>query len=119
MNYDLRPPQSDFSVMQGDTFPLRLTVRNPAVAPATVGTPVNLTGCTIAGRIRRGATSYPFAVVSRDDLNGVVNLELSSTVMAGLSAGPYDYDIEITDTLGQTRKYARGVISVTSEATRA
>jgi hypothetical protein len=51
-------PTLKFNVKQGATFgPVEVTLRNPPVSPATVGVPIDLTGCTIRLQVRRKGLS--------------------------------------------------------------
>jgi hypothetical protein len=51
-------PTLQFDVKQGATFgPVEVTLRNPPVSPATVGTPIDLTNCTIRLQVRRKGLS--------------------------------------------------------------
>lgn len=116
----------DLLIRQGGTFgPVTDTLTNPDA------TPVNLTGCTIVGQIRKRAADTTvvavFDVQITDASAGVYTFGLSSTVTASIAAGLdstkpeslYAWDIELHDTLGRVTPLHWGAVRVHPEVTRA
>lgn len=97
-------------------FTLPLTVRNPVVPPATVGTPVDLTGATATGSIFKGfqaETSYPFTVTFDDDrTTGKLTVSMTDSAIAAIPYGMYLYQIRVEDSLGITLLYLEGVATI-------
>ena len=121
----------DLRVRQGATFgPIQATMRNPVVPPAELGTPVDLTGCTIRGQIRRKALDVAivasFAVTITNAVNGQYEFGLSSTTTTGITAGEtldstqskYVWDLELVDSSGRITPLYYGVVNVLREVTR-
>ena len=121
----------DLRIRQGATFgPIQATMRNPVIPPAEIGTPVNLTGCTIRGQIRRKALDVAiiasFAVTITNALNGQYEFSLSSATTAGITAGEnldstaskYVWDLELVDSTGRITPLYYGAVTVLREVTR-
>lgn len=116
----------DLLIRQGATFgPHQVTLTNPD------GTPVNLTGATVRGQIRRTALSTgsplaDLAVTIIDAPNGVFEFGLSSTQTAALGADESPqghasravWDMELQDTLGRVIPLFTGKVNVYREVTR-
>lgn len=82
--------------------------------------PVNLTGYTGAGQIRKhysssNSTSFTIAL---GGANGTVTISLSANTTANLVAGRYVYDVEVTDTGGLVSRLFEGIVTVTPQVTR-
>lgn len=111
MEYDLRPQTLNLDVKQGDSLKLgEFTLRLPD------GSPLDLTGCLIAAQMRRGSRAYSFTVTRGVDAAGTI---ASIERLLDMTPGPWDWDLQITDTLGKPRTYLAGVIRVEEDATRA
>lgn len=121
----------DLKIRQGATFgPIQATMRNPVVPPATIGTPVDLTGCTIRGQIRRKALDVAivasFAVTITNAAAGQYEFGLSSATTAGITAGEtldsstskYVWDLELVDATGRITPLYYGAVTVLREVTR-
>lgn len=121
----------DLRIRQGATFgPIQATMRDPVVLPATIGTPVDLTGCTIRGQIRRKALDVAiiasFTVTITNAVNGQYEFGLSSTTTAGITAGEtldsstskYVWDLELVDATGRITPLYYGAVTVLREVTR-
>jgi hypothetical protein len=112
-------------VRQGATLgPHSVTVRNPDL------TPVNLTGSTVRGQIRRKALDVAIIetlnVVVTDAVNGVFEFGLTATETAALVAGEgigdanskYVWDMEWEDSTGRILPLFYGDCTVFREVTR-
>lgn len=121
----------DLRIRQGATFgPIQAVMRNPPVSPATVGTLVNLAGCTIRGQIRRKALDVAiiasFAVTITDSSKGEYEFGLSSATTSGITAGEtldsttsrYVWDLELVDATGRITPLYYGTVTVLREVTR-
>lgn len=82
--------------------------------------PINLTGYTGAGQIRKhysssNSTSF---TITLGGANGTVTLALSANTTANLVSGRYVYDIEITNGSGLVSRIFEGIVTVTPQVTR-
>lgn len=116
----------DLLIRQGATFgPVTDTLSNPDE------TPVDLTGATIRGQIRKQpadtAIVASFDVVVTDAAGGKYTFGLSASTTAAIAAGAdvtkpesvYAWDIELQDTLGRVIPLHWGTVRVHREVTRA
>lgn len=116
----------DLLIRQGGTFgPVTDTLANPD------GSPVDLTGATIRGQIRKQpsdtAIVASFDVVITNALGGEYTFGLPASTTAGITAGAdvtkpdsiYAWDIELQDTLGRVIPLHWGTVRVHREVTRA
>lgn len=99
----------DIILRQGSTLgPFLVTLTNPN------GTPIDLTGCTIQGQVRKNAldTGNPIAsfdIVYIDRINGKFSFGIARTVTVAIPAGEYQkdeqsqyrWDMELIDTLSR------------------
>lgn len=117
--------QYDLIVRQGATFgPVSTTLRNPDT------TPVNLTGCTVRGQVRRSpgdaVVLAAFDVAITDAAGGVFVFGLDSTTTAAIPATPaldqwtcdYVWDLEMQDSLGRVIPLLWGTFTLHLEVTR-
>lgn len=115
----------DLLVRQGGTFgPHSFTLTNPD------GSPLNLTGATLRGQIRRKAldpvVAADIVVTMVDPLLGKFDISLSSATTAGIVCGPtikdplsaYEWDFEMVDSLGRVIPLYYGEVKVFREVTR-
>ncbi len=131
----------DLLIRQGANFgPVRFTMTSPdgSLFPASTDTPVpesafvpvDLTGCTIRGQIRKkpGDTDVAAAlsVTVTDAPAGRYELSLSAATTAGLTAGAnarapestYVWDLELVDSGGAVIPLYWGSVQVHREVTR-
>lgn len=131
----------DLQIRQGATFgPVRFEMSSPdgslvpapAVPPVPEAqyVPVNLTGCTIRGQIRRsvGDATPVAALVATitDALAGRYELSLPASVTAAMEAGAtafsreslYAWDLELEDAGGRVMPLYYGQVRVWGEVTR-
>jgi len=101
-------------VEQGATFSRTVTVSNS-------GTPVNLTGKTLRGKLRRRPTDVAaaadFTTAITNAAGGVFTISLAATTTSGLRAEDHYYDIELVDGATVTR-LLEGTVYVSFEVTR-
>ena len=115
----------DWVLRQGDTFgPHTVTLRNPDESP------VDLTGSTIRGQMRKHASdedpAATFDCAITDATAGIFTVGLTASATGALTCGDtpthadsrYVYDFEMVDTLGRVITLLYGVISVLREVTR-
>lgn len=118
--------RQDLNVRQGATLgPIRVTATD-----RTTGLPLNLTGSTIRGQIRKtpAAPTFvaAFAITVTDPVAGVFEIDLSEQTTAAIPAGAdmtrpescYVYDIEMVDSLGRVIPLMWGDVRVLREVTR-
>jgi hypothetical protein len=116
----------DLLIRQGATLgPFICTISNPD------GSPVNLTGATIRGQIRKQASdtspTATFAVLIMDAAAGRYSFALDAATTAGIPAGRditkpeslYVWDMELQDSLGRVIPLYWGDARVHREVTRA
>ena len=99
---------------QGATFNLNFRVE-------TDGTPWNLTVYTFAMQVRRSssATTTLLNITSATMTSvGHVTATVNATTMAGVPAGRWVYDIELTSSGGQVTRILEGRFIVTAEVTQ-
>lgn len=78
-------------VKKGDTFQPTFTYRSKITKA-----PVDLTGATVSGEIKKGQTVVPFSVMMIAPAEGKFRLVLSSATTASLAVGKYDMAVRIT-----------------------
>lgn len=105
----------NFSLDQGSTFAITVTIRDNA------GDPLDLTAYTARGQIRKtyqseNATNFEIQILSPPD-TGKLTLALDADVTEGLAAGRYVYDVEIVNGTVVNR-VLQGQITVDPEVTR-
>ena len=107
---------SDLSIDQGSDFSADITVED------STGTVGNLSGYTVAGKIRKSYTSTTatnFTAVVSSASNGIVTISLSNSVTNGMKAGRYVYDVEITKTSnGEKTRVVEGQVTVNPGVTQ-
>ena len=116
----------DLLVKQGSTLgPFRVTLLNADQ------TPVNLTGCTVRGHVRKKALSADiaalFAVSITEATAGKFEFGLPDEITAAIPAGEtlkdplslYVWDMELEDALGRVMPLYYGDCKVFREVTRA
>ena len=82
--------------------------------------PIDLTGYTGAGQIRKTFTSLTavsFAVVIAGPA-GAITLSLTSTQTSAITAGRYVFDVELTSSAGTVSRIVEGIATVTPQVTR-
>jgi len=101
---------SNLLIYQGADFITDFTVENDN------GTMFDLTGYTVACKIKKHYTSSTAVTVTAAVLNpptaGQVQLSLGNTATAAMKAGRYVYDVVITSTTGQKTRVLEGTVSV-------
>jgi hypothetical protein len=104
-------------IEQGATFARTITIEQ------TVGVPLNLTGYTFAGKVKRHLTdanaAATFGVTVANASLGKLNWTLTSTQTDGLAAQIHRYDIEMTaPSSGAVTRILEGEAWVSGSATR-
>lgn len=105
--------KANLVIDQGSTYSTTITLTDDD------GNPLDLTGYTGAGQIRKHYTSssYTAFTVVITPLTGEVTLSLTATQTSNMSAGRYMYDVELT-TGGTVSRVLEGIVTVTPECTR-
>ncbi len=107
----------DITIEQGATFQRTINLKNPD------GTARNITGSTIAGKLRKNypdSDSKAFTLSITNAVGGVISWSLSATDTASVSAVSsvnYVYDIELT-TGSVVERVLQGKAFISPEATR-
>ena len=106
----------NLQIDQGSTFSKQITVYQ------TDGTTIqNLTGYTVASQVRKNYTSTNFVTINatnNDPTNGVIVMSLTATDTAGMKAGRYVYDLQITAADGTVSRTIEGIITIKPEVTK-
>lgn len=107
---------SNFTIDQGTTFLADIDVTDAE------GDPLNLTGYSVEGQLRKSYNSTTFTAFSASISNatgGVLRISLTAAQTGALKAGRYVYDVEITATDNTITRVIEGQIEVTPGVTRA
>ena len=106
--------KANLFVDQGATFATKLVLNDAD------GVPVDLTGYTASGQIRKHYTSSNATnfTVSLTASTGSVVLSLSANATANLISGRYVYDVEMVDTSGNISRIIEGIVTVSPNVTR-
>ena len=84
------------------------------------GAQLNLTGMSAASQIRKtfsSSNSVAFTTALANN-NGTLTLSLNNATTSSLSAGRYDYDVELTDSASVKSRILEGMVTVTPEVTK-
>lgn len=107
--------KSNLILDQGSTFTTTVEVTDEN------DDPIDLTGYTGAGQIRKHYTSSnatPFSI-SLGGATGTISLSLTAVQTANLVAGRYVFDVELTSTgSGAVSRILEGIVTVTPQVTR-
>lgn len=98
---------TNFDVKKGYTFKKSISFLN-----AKTETPVDLTGCTISGEIKKGTLVVPYEVVMIAAAEGKFRIRLTDEVTAGLAATEYSSIVRIQDPDGDITPLFEGVMKV-------
>jgi hypothetical protein len=101
---------SNLLIYQGSDFILDFTIENDN------GTTFDLTGYTVACKIKKHYTSSTSTTVSVSVLNpptaGQIQMSLSNAITSTMKAGRYVYDVVITSLSGTKTRVLEGTVSV-------
>lgn len=106
---------SNLVIDQGTTFSSIISLTNQD------GTPMNLTGYTVASQFRKSyqsSTATSFTASIYDATAGQVRLQLAAATSSNVRAGRYLYDIELTSPLGEKARALEGLVILTPEITK-
>lgn len=111
---NLQPKRYDIVLYQGDNFAFAMVFKNGS-------TPIDVTGWTVQGQIKKMTDGSPGETPSLDftigTTDGKITVSLTDTDTAALDgATEYKYDIQVNDgTIKRT--FIGGVITVTDDIT--
>jgi len=101
---------SNLLIYQGSDFIIDFTVENDN------GTNFNLTGYTVASKIKKHYTSSTETTVTAAVLDpatsGRIQLSLNNTQTSAMKSGRYVYDVVITSSTGLKSRVLEGSVSV-------
>lgn len=86
------------------------------------GSPIDITGYTFAGQIRKSyysnsaTANLVISVINAVGGNTLVTLSADTT--SNIPAGRYVYDIKMVDSANTTTRVVEGIVTVTPQATR-
>lgn len=104
-------------VDQGADFETTITLEDERFDP------INLTGYTVTGQVRRtykSSTSSSFTITVTNALNGTITIRFPATVSAGMKSGRYVYDIYASSTtINRSYKVLEGILEIAPSVTRA
>lgn len=108
--------KANIVIDQGTDFSTSITVTDDA------GDPVDLTGYTASGQVRKhytSNTSYDFTMsFDTPRSSGVLTFSMPRSVTEAIEAGRYVYDVEITSGANTRSRLVEGIVTVTPEVTR-
>ena len=101
---------SNLLIYQGSDFIIDFTVENDN------GTDFNLTGYTVASKIKKHYTSSTSTTVTAAVLSpatsGRIHLSLNNSQTSAMKSGRYVYDVVITSSTGLKSRVLEGSVSV-------
>lgn len=103
--------KANLVVDQGTTFSTQLALQDEN------GDPIDLTGYTVAAKIKKWYTSsnsVAFSAAIGD--SGTIVLGLTANQTGAMTAGRFVYDVEIT-TGGEVSRILEGIVTVTPQVT--
>lgn len=106
--------KANIYIDQGSTFTTTVTITD------SYGDPIDLTGHTGAGQMRKSYTSstaYNFTVAV-GNTTGVITLSMSANATANIAGGRYLYDVELTSASGLVSRVLEGIVTVNPNITR-
>ena len=106
--------KANLKIGQGTDYVTSITLTNDA------GQPLDLTGYTGAGQIRKYYTSTQAVDfgINIDENNGVLTIQLTSDQTNDMESGRYVYDIELTDSANIVSRVLEGIVTITPGVTR-
>lgn len=116
------PAKVPLTLYRGDTRIWEDTFRSVAVAPATVGDPVDLTGFTFLAQIRAvvddGEVMAVIDVEILDAPAGVIRRTLTAEQARNLTGESAYWDLQVTDDTGFVRTYMAGKVKILGDVSR-
>ena len=97
----------NFDVKKGYTFKRNATWRSKKTK-----LPVNLTGSTIFGQIKKGTITVPFDIVMVAAAEGKFYFRLAPSVTTTLMASTYEMTLSVVDSIGDTTLILEGTMKV-------
>lgn len=117
---------------QGATFRFEMTWKEETAPGSNVYEAVNLTGFTAKMQVRKKTKADPLIIelnstpaegkgtITLGGAAGTITLVISATLTAGLAAGVYQYDLELTNTNvspNEVTRFIEGYFEVVGEIT--
>jgi hypothetical protein len=111
------PVTVNLSLYMGDDFTMTINVQNPD------GTPVDLTGSTVTGMVKKSASDTTAAgnltcTLVTPATGGQISVLLANTVSSGLTTGPYVYDVQWKSAGNMILTLIAGTLGLTQDVTR-
>ena len=107
----------NITIDQGETY-----TNTNSVFLADGTTAMNLTGYTVASKMRKHYTSTASHTINTTITNpataGLIDSSLSATETSAITAGYYVYDLEITSSGGVVTRVVEGKIQMKPEVTK-
>lgn len=106
---------ANITIDQGSDFTSSVTVEDVA------GNPMNLTGYTASGQIRKtyySTTAIDFTASVTSAANGLITIELDKDTTKTMKPGRYVYDLEIESSGGTVTRVVEGQLEVMPSVTR-
>jgi hypothetical protein len=108
--------KANIVIDQGADFSTTITVTDSA------GDPLDLTGYTARGQIRKHYTSttkVDFGTVFLSPrTSGILSLSLTNVQTTAMESGRYVYDVELISSANNISRLVEGIATVTPEVTR-
>lgn len=103
--------RANLSIDQGSTFEVDVNITDEN------GDPLDITGYTSAGQIRKSYASSNAVNFTTLLTSGNITLKLTANQTANITAGRYVYDVELTKA-GVVTRIIEGLVTVRPEVTR-
>lgn len=104
--------KANLVIDQGSTFASSIDIL------AENDEPVNLTGYSARGQIRKHYSSSNSVSFTTTVSNGSVVISLTANQTTNMVSGRYVYDIELVDPANTVLRILEGIVTVTPEVTR-
>lgn len=107
---------ANLAVDQGADFETTITLEDEHFDP------INLSGYTVTGQIRRtykSTTAYDFTISITNASDGIIRIELPASVTSAMKYGRYVYDIHAANpTINKVYKVLEGILEIVPSVTR-
>jgi len=97
------------------------TYSNIVTVNAANGSPLDLTGYSVASQMRKSyqsSTAYAFTASIYNATGGKIRLQLTDEQSEAIPAGRYLYDVEIESPSGTRTRVIEGIVTVTPQITK-
>ena len=108
------PATNNYTIYQGDRFKRNFVLKSKNLTTGVV-TPMDLTGQTISGQVKRNVNStdaIPFDITITDVPNGAFTVFLASPTTDNMTPGEYIYSVDVEEDPDNIYKLLIGKITI-------